>query len=65
MSLRKALTANKLGKDTSSVIHIQHGNHIFIYNNVRTNQVVYSLTRTLNVLSPLFKLQSGYPILTD
>lgn len=28
---------------------IQHGHHIFVYNNIRTNQVVYSLTRALNV----------------
>lgn len=27
----------------------EHGNHIFIYRNVRTNQIVYSLTRSLNV----------------
>ncbi|KAL8742415.1 MAG: hypothetical protein Q9190_005095 [Brigantiaea leucoxantha] len=25
-----------------------HGTHIFVYNNIRTNQVVYSLTRSLN-----------------
>lgn len=25
----------------------QHGHHIFVYNNLRTNQVVYSLTRVL------------------
>lgn len=28
---------------------VGHGKHIFAYNNVRTNQVVYSLTRTLDV----------------
>ncbi|KAI9878208.1 MAG: hypothetical protein M1830_001552 [Pleopsidium flavum] len=27
---------------------IQHGHHIFVYNNIRTNQVVYSLTRAMN-----------------
>ncbi|KAA6408572.1 MAG: hypothetical protein FRX48_07654 [Lasallia pustulata] len=26
----------------------KHGQNIFIYNNIRTNQVIYSLTRTLN-----------------
>ena len=26
-----------------------HGRAIFIYNNIHTNQVVYSLTRSLNV----------------
>ena len=49
MSLRAALNASKAGTDSSAVIHVQHGNHLFIYSNVRTNQVVYSLTRTLNV----------------
>lgn len=29
-------------------IEAKHGNHIFIYRNVRTNQVVYSLTRSIN-----------------
>ena len=31
------------------------GKHIYIYNNIRTNQVVYSLSRTLQVypLHPL------------
>lgn len=28
---------------------IAHGKHIFVYHNVRTNQVVYSLTRYLEV----------------
>jgi len=28
-----------------------HGRAIFIYNNIQTNQVVYSLTRSLNVRS--------------
>lgn len=27
----------------------EHGRHIFIYNNIRTNQTVYSLQRSLNV----------------
>ena len=27
----------------------EHGTQIFFYNNIRTNQVIYSLTRTLNV----------------
>jgi hypothetical protein len=31
-----------------------HGRNIFIYNNIQTNQVIYSLTRALNV--------SGAPI---
>lgn len=35
--LRKALNA------------ITHGKNIFVYNNIRTNQVVYSLTRYLEV----------------
>lgn len=30
----------------------KNGQHIFIYNNIRTNQVVYSLTRSLNVTFP-------------
>lgn len=28
---------------------VKHGQHIFFYNNIRTNQVLYSLTRALNV----------------
>lgn len=31
---------------------VEHGTQIFFYNNIRTNQVVYSFTRTLNVYSP-------------
>ena len=31
---------------------ITHGKHIFVYHNVRTNQVVYSLTRYLEVILP-------------
>ncbi|MCJ1426887.1 hypothetical protein MMC29_004790 [Sticta canariensis] len=27
---------------------VKHGQHIFFYNNIRTNQVLYSFTRTLN-----------------
>ncbi|KAI9698765.1 MAG: hypothetical protein M1836_003875 [Candelina mexicana] len=27
---------------------IRHGRHIFVYSNLRTNQVIYSLTRTMN-----------------
>ena len=27
----------------------ERGHHIFIYNNIRTDQVIYSFTRTLNV----------------
>jgi len=30
----------------------RHGHYIFVYNNIRTNQVIYSLTRTLNVFFP-------------
>ncbi|EER25151.1 hypothetical protein D8B26_007760 [Coccidioides posadasii str. Silveira] len=36
--------------------HVTHGKNIFAYNNLRTNQVIYSLSRTLerqNVLSQL------------
>lgn len=32
---------------------ISHGKHIFVYHNVRTKQVVYSLTRYLEVSSVL------------
>lgn len=32
---------------------ISHGKHIFVYHNVRTKQVVYSLTRYLEVSLPL------------
>ncbi|KAL8705683.1 MAG: hypothetical protein Q9201_001203 [Fulgogasparrea decipioides] len=34
----------------------EHGTHIFVYNNIRTNQVIYSLTRTLNNNSSLKQL---------
>jgi hypothetical protein len=27
---------------------LKHGQYLFIYNNIRTNQVIYSLTRALN-----------------
>lgn len=27
---------------------VEHGSQIFFYNNIRTNQIIYSLTRTLN-----------------
>lgn len=32
---------------------VDHGKHIFVYNNIRTNQVIYSLTRTLKVCSTM------------
>ena len=32
-----------------NIPEIHHGQHIYFYNNIRTNQVVYSLTRHLNV----------------
>lgn len=35
---------------------ISHGKHIFVYHNVRTKQVVYSLTRYLEVSIYLFAL---------
>jgi len=28
---------------------VKHGEHIFVYNNLQTNQVIYSLTRSLRV----------------
>lgn len=31
---------------------VTHGRHIFAYNHIRTNQVVYSLSRTLQVRPP-------------
>lgn len=31
---------------------VEHGRNIFIYNNLRTNQVIYSLARTIYVCSP-------------
>ena len=31
---------------------VNHGQYIYMYNNIRTNQVVYSLTRHLNVKPP-------------
>lgn len=31
---------------------LQYGQHIYIYNNIQTDQVVYSLTRHLNVCAP-------------
>ncbi|KAL9609009.1 MAG: hypothetical protein Q9167_006195 [Letrouitia subvulpina] len=34
----------------------EHGTHIFVYNNIRTNQVVYSLTRSLNNHSSIKQL---------
>lgn len=30
----------------------EHGQHIFIYGHARTNQIIYSLRRTMNVPSP-------------
>ena len=34
----------------SAGVHLaQHGTQIFVYNNIRTNQIIYSLTRSLNV----------------
>lgn len=41
-------------------IQAHHGNQIFIYRNIRTNQIVYSLTRSLNVPSP-FPPPSSFP----
>ena len=35
---------------------IHHGQHIYFYNNIRTNQVVYSLTRHLNNAASLSQL---------
>ncbi|KAL9000275.1 MAG: hypothetical protein Q9169_000992 [Polycauliona sp. 2 TL-2023] len=33
-----------------AAVHLaQHGTQIFVYNNIRTNQIIYSLTRSLNV----------------
>ncbi|KAL8984310.1 MAG: hypothetical protein Q9205_001697 [Flavoplaca limonia] len=33
----------------SAGVHLaQHGTQIFVYNNIRTNQIIYSLTRSLN-----------------
>lgn len=32
--------------------HLTHGKNIFVYNNLRTNQVIYSLSRTLDVSYP-------------
>ncbi|KAL8958215.1 MAG: hypothetical protein Q9193_004685 [Seirophora villosa] len=34
----------------------EHGTRIFFYNNIRTNQVVYSLSRTLNNVASLAQL---------
>lgn len=31
---------------------LKHGQYIFLYNNIRTNQVIYSLTRALDVSCP-------------
>ena len=39
------------------------GRHIYVYNNLRTNQVVYSLSRTLQVRASC-SIQPGQP-LTD
>ncbi|KAI1938901.1 hypothetical protein LOZ57_006285 [Ophidiomyces ophidiicola] len=39
-----------------ALLHLTHGRNIFVYNHLRTNQVVYSLSRTLernNVLSQM------------
>lgn len=40
---------------------LTHGQHIFIYCNIRTNQVLYSLTRSLNVPNPPSIPLSLYP----
>ncbi|KAL8770910.1 MAG: hypothetical protein Q9209_003561 [Squamulea sp. 1 TL-2023] len=34
--------------EPASVHLAQHGTQIFVYNNIRTNQIIYSLTRSLN-----------------
>lgn len=49
--LRKALNA------------ISHGKNIFVYHNIRTNQVVYSLTRYLEVRTLIINL-SEFVLLT-
>ncbi|KAK2767040.1 hypothetical protein FQN54_006358 [Arachnomyces sp. PD_36] len=36
--------------------HVSHGKNIFVYNHLRTNQVVYSLTRALNFRTVLSQL---------
>ncbi|KAB2577216.1 uncharacterized protein LTHEOB_998 [Lasiodiplodia theobromae] len=47
MNLNKA--ARALSKGTvATPAAAEHGQHIFIYNNIRTNQTVYSLQRNLN-----------------
>ncbi len=38
----------------TDVPEIHHGQHIYLYNNIQTNQVVYSLTRHLNVRISIF-----------
>ncbi|KAI1935205.1 hypothetical protein LOZ66_005335 [Ophidiomyces ophidiicola] len=35
-----------------ALLHLTHGRNIFVYNHLRTNQVVYSLSRTLEVSPP-------------
>lgn len=48
MNLNKA--ARALSKGTvATPAAAEHGQHIFIYSNIRTNQTVYSLQRNLNV----------------
>lgn len=42
---------------------ISHGRHIFVYHNVRTNQVVYSLTRYLEVRSLSISLSESPELL--
>jgi hypothetical protein len=39
----------------------EHGRNIFIYNNIRTNQVIYSLTRTIYVRPPVLTLPHAFP----
>ena len=55
--LKDGLTINTRSKlarrqnavgDVAPVIN-ERGHQIFIYNNIRTNQIIYSFTRTLNV----------------
>jgi hypothetical protein len=42
------------GRLRKALNRITHGKNIFAYNNIRTNQVVYSLTRYLEVNDSLF-----------
>ena len=38
---------------------VEHGQHIFIYCNIRTKQVLYSLDRVMNVSSETPKLSGA------